>query len=262
MRKSPLSAPTRLLTGIATAVALALGVTACTGEFGSGGVVDTDTGTATAHGTITTTNTTAEGTTSAQRDAPRMPGEYHQLLASLPVKGRAPMTGYDRDLFGEAWTDDVDVEFGRNGCDTRNDILRRDFETVQIRPGTQGCLVESGTIIDPYSGDEIEFTRGRGTSSDVQIDHVVALADAWAKGARTLDERTRQNFANDPDNLLAVDGGLNAQKGAGDAATWLPPNRAFRCAYAQRQITVKARYDLWVTEAERDALERQLDTCR
>ncbi|AGF72293.1 HNH endonuclease family protein [Corynebacterium halotolerans] len=264
MRKSPPGTPVRLLTGIAAVLSLALGATACTQEFGSGGVADSVTETATATGSTAPAPPGEPGSTpstSAQGDAPRAAGEYHQLLASLPVKGRAPMTGYDRDLFGQAWTDDVDVEFGRNGCDTRNDILRRDFETVQIRPGTQGCLVESGTIIDPYSGGEIEFTRGRGTSSDVQIDHVVALADAWAKGARALDERTRQNLANDPDNLLAVDGGLNAQKGAGDAATWLPPNRAFRCTYAQRQITVKARYDLWVTAAERDALERQLNTC-
>ncbi len=187
--------------------------------------------------------------------------ERRLLLTELPVKGRAPMTGYHRDLFGETWTDDVDVEFGRNGCDTRNDVLRRDFKSVDLRPDSNGCVVDTGILLDLYSGEEIRFTRGQGTSVAIQIDHVVALADAWVKGARQLDERTRRNLVNDPDNLLAVDGELNQQKGAGHAATWLPPNREFRCEYAQRQVTVKARYDLWVTEAERAALKRQLDTC-
>lgn len=189
------------------------------------------------------------------------PGEYRLLLGDLAVKGRAPMTGYEREEFGQRWSDDVRVAGGRNGCDTRNDILRRDLEDPRIRPGTQGCLVESGTLHGPYSGETMEFERGTETSGDIHIDHVVALADAWAKGAQQLDEQARADFANDPRNLLAVDGGLNQQKGAGDAATWLPPNREFRCEYAQRQIQVKADYGLWVTAAERDALSRQLGTC-
>lgn len=189
------------------------------------------------------------------------PGEYQLLLEGLAVKGRAPMTGYEREEFGQRWSDDVRVAGGRNGCDTRNDILRRDLEDPRIRPGTQGCLVESGTLDGPYSGETMEFVRGTETSGDIHIDHVVALADAWAKGAQQLDDQARADFANDPRNLLAVDGGLNQQKGAGDAATWLPPNREFRCEYAQRQIRVKADYGLWVTAAERDALSRQLDTC-
>lgn len=188
--------------------------------------------------------------------------DYRVMLSALDVKGRAPSTGYDRDLFGTAWTDAVEVEFGRNGCDTRNDILRRDLSDFQIREGTQGCLVESGTLEDSFSGEEIPFLRGRDTSSDVQIDHIVALSDSWQKGAQQWDETTRKNFANDPDNLLAVKGRLNQQKGAGDAATWLPPNRAFRCDYAKSIITVKDRYGIWVTAAEHDALGQQLDTCR
>lgn len=187
--------------------------------------------------------------------------DFREMLAGLDIKGRAPMTGYERELFGTAWTDDVDVEFGRNGCDTRNDILRRDLTDLQIREGTRGCMVEKGTLQDPFSGDTINFVRGQSTSGEVQIDHVVPLADAWQKGAQQWDEQTRKNFANDPDNLLAVQGRLNSQKGASDAATWLPPNRAFRCDYAKIIITVKDRYDVWVTQAESDALSVQLDTC-
>ena len=186
---------------------------------------------------------------------------YRTMLAGLDVKGRAPMTGYNRELFGPAWTDTVDVDLGHNGCDTRNDILNRDLTGVDTRPGTRDCLVEKGTLEDPFSGETIRFTRGQSTSSLVQIDHLVPLADAWQKGAQQWDEQTRRNFANDPDNLLAVKGSLNSQKGASDAATWLPPNRAFRCDYAKMIITVKDRYDVWVTQAESEALSTQLNTC-
>ncbi|MDO5513356.1 HNH endonuclease family protein [Corynebacterium sp.] len=182
------------------------------------------------------------------------------LLDALEVKGRAPMTGYERERFGQAWSDDVRVEGGRNGCDTRNDILRRDLHDVVIRPGTHGCLVESGILQDPYSGDVVDFVRGP-RSAEIQIDHVVALADAWQKGAQAWDEQTRRDFANDPRNLLAVRGELNQQKGAGDAATWLPPRTAYRCEYATRIVDVKAAYGLWVTEAEREALSRELQRC-
>ncbi len=184
-----------------------------------------------------------------------------QALDGLAVKGRAPKTGYERELFGTAWSDDVTVEFGHNGCDTRNDILRRDLDTVVIKKGTHGCVAVSGLLRDPYSGADIDFVRGQDTSRRVQIDHVVPLADAWQKGAQAWDAETRRNFANDPRNLLAVDGRLNQQKQAGDAATWLPPNRAFRCEYAQKIIEVKAAYGLWITEAEKAALSGLLDTC-
>lgn len=178
------------------------------------------------------------------------------VLAQLPVKGRAPRTGYDRALFGQRWAD-VD----RNGCDQRNDILDRDLVDKTYRPGTRDCVVLTGTLHDPYTGTIIEFVRGEITSQEVQIDHVVALSDAWQKGAGQLDEETRRLFANDPLNLLAVDGPSNMAKGDGDAATWLPPNRAFRCDFVARQVAVKHRYDLWVTEAERDAIERVLASC-
>lgn len=182
-------------------------------------------------------------------------------LASLPIKGRAPKTGYDRDLFGQAWSDDVGVEGGHNGCDTRNDILRRDLVDLTYKPGTRDCVVLSGTLQDVYTGTTIAFTRGQDTSTAVQIDHVVALSDAWQKGAQQLDPQTRADFANDPRNLQAVDGPTNQQKSDGDAATWLPPNRSYRCTYVARQVQVKATYQLWVTQAEHDAMARILTGC-
>jgi hypothetical protein len=182
-------------------------------------------------------------------------------LAALPVKGRAPRTGYDREAFGPAWTDDVDVSGGHNGCDTRNDVLRRDLTAERLKPGTHGCVVLSGTLADPYTGRTIAFTRGRSTSSRVQIDHVVALGDAWVTGAQQLTPTQRTTLANDPLNLLAVDGPTNSAKRDADAASWLPPNKAYRCAYVARQVAVKARYHLWVTAAEAVQIARVLAGC-
>ena len=183
-------------------------------------------------------------------------GSALAALATLAVKGRAPKTGYDRALFGPSWAD-VD----RNGCDTRNDVLRRDLTAYQLQSGTHGCLVRSGTLRDPYTDRTVDFVRGRTTSEAVQIDHVVALSDAWQKGAPQLTPDTRRAFANDSLNLLAVDGPTNQRKSDGDAATWLPPNKPYRCPFAARQIAVKAKYRLWVTRAERDTFRQILATC-
>lgn len=184
-----------------------------------------------------------------------------EALSRLPIQGRAPKTGYDRDQFGQAWSDDVTVAGGHNGCDTRNDILSRDLDEVEYKPGTRQCVVLHGVLHDPYSGEAIEFVRGINTSVLVQIDHVVALSDAWQKGAQQLNEDERRNFANDPLNLQATSEYLNQQKGDGDAATWQPPNKGYRCEYAARQIVVKDTYHLWVTQAEHDALIRELGRC-
>ncbi|WP_434616692.1 GmrSD restriction endonuclease domain-containing protein [Arthrobacter sp. A5] len=178
------------------------------------------------------------------------------LLAALPVKGRAPKTGYGRTEFGQAWAD-VD----RNGCDTRNDILKRDLTAIAFKAGTGDCLVLTGSLHDPYTATAIAFTRGTSTSSAVQIDHVVALSDAWQKGAQQLTLAQRTALANDPLNLLAVDGPTNQKKSDGDAATWLPPVKAYRCDYVARQISVKATYGLWVTQAEHDAMSTILGDC-
>ena len=182
-------------------------------------------------------------------------------MATLPIKGRAPLTGYSRAQFGPAWTDDVTVADGHNGCDTRNDILRRDLTNTVIKPATQGCTVASGVLHDPYTDTVITFTRGVTTSAAIQIDHVVALGDAWQTGAQQLSLAARTNFANDPLELLAVSGPANEQKGDADAASWLPPNKSFRCSYVAIQVGVKMKYDLWVTLAEQQAIARVLATC-
>lgn len=177
------------------------------------------------------------------------------LLATLPIKGRAPQTGYNRDLFGQAWAD-VD----RNGCDTRNDILKRDLTQVTYTNSVP-CKVQTGLLADPYTGTSIKFVCGSTTSAAIQIDHVIALGDAWQKGAQQLTPAQRTAFSNDPLNLQATDGPTNQKKGDGDAATWLPPNTGFRCEYVARQISVKATYNLWVTQAEHDAMARILGSC-
>jgi hypothetical protein len=187
-------------------------------------------------------------------------GDVRAKLDALPIKGRAPKTGYDRSLFGESWTDDVTVPGGRNGCDTRNDILRRDLVDVVIKPDSNGCSVLRGILNDPYTGITVEFVRGPN-SAEVQIDHVVALSDAWQKGAQQLDEVRRRDFANDPVNLQATIGWVNQQKGDGDAATWLPPNVFYRCVFVTRIVDVKTSYGLWVTQAERDAIAGVLSGC-
>ena len=174
-----------------------------------------------------------------------------EALASLPIKGRAPQTGYSRELFSDGWGEYL-------GCDWRNRILARDLTTLTFR---DSCIVASGLLLDPYSGKEIEFVRGVDTSFMVQIDHVVAVSDAWQKGAQQLNAQQRYTFYNDPLNLLAVSGSLNQQKGDSDAASWLPPNKAFRCQYVARQIAVKAKYELWITQAEHDAMLRVLQAC-
>lgn len=189
------------------------------------------------------------------------PAPALEALMALPVRPEDPQDGYDRDLFGPAWTDSVTVALGRNGCDTRNDILKRDLEYISLEPATKDCTVRTGTLNDPYTGSEIFFRRGTDTSSAVQIDHVVALSDAWKKGGRYLDEQQRRNLANDPRNLQAVDGPTNQSKGDSDAAEWLPPNQAYHCEYVSRQVEVKTVYELWVTQEEHDAMARVLAAC-
>lgn len=215
---------------------------------------------ATASPTGSTADTASSTSSSAaagnEGSGPSATGSALAALETLPVKGRAPKTGYDRDQFGPRWSDT-----DHNGCDTRNDILARDLTGETFKPGTGECVVLTGVLDDPYTATEIHFVRGQDTSDDVQIDHVVALSDAWQKGAQQLSAADRTEFANDPLNLLAVDGPANAQKSDSDAASWLPPNTAFRCDYVARQIAVKAEYELWVTAAEKDAMVQVLSSC-
>lgn len=179
-------------------------------------------------------------------------GDAAEALNKIAVKGRAPKTGYERAQFGDGWESQA-------GCDTRNIILRRDL--IDIQTDDKDCKIMSGQLNDPYTGKTIAFMRGTTTSDDVQIDHVVALSNAWQTGAQTLTREQRVQLANDPLELLAVDGPANQQKSDGDAATWLPSNKAFRCQYVARQIAVKAKYQLWVTAAEKNAILQVLSSC-
>ena len=173
-------------------------------------------------------------------------------LEMLPVKGRAPKTGFKRAKLGYVW-----AKLGN--CDSRYLILQRDLKDTILEDDK--CKVRTGALNDPYTGKDIAFTRGASTSAAVQIDHVVALSNAWQTGAQQLSTERRMQLANDPLELLAVDGPANQQKGDGDAATWLPSNKPFRCQYIARQIAVKRKYALWVTEPEKAAMARVLSSC-
>jgi hypothetical protein len=144
------------------------------------------------------------------------------------------------------------------GCDVRDRMLARDLIGKTFEPGDD-CAVASGRLNDPYTATAVTYARGG--ASEVDIDHVVALSDAWQKGAQQWSDGKRRSFANDPLNLLSVDASTNRAKGDGDAATWLPPNKRFRCTYVARQVAVKRRYGAWVTRAEHDAIARVLAKC-
>ena len=193
-----------------------------------------------------------------------VPGVVVQAKAALPtipVKGAAPKTGYARAQFGQAWTDDNMMLFGHNGCDTRNDILRRDLTGTVLKPGTRDCVVLSGVLNDPYTAKTINFVRGKDTSSLVQIDHRVPLSWAWQHGAQSWTAAKRVDFANDPDNLVAVDGPTNQAKGDSGPGAWLPPNKAYRCEYVSRFMLVTAKHGLWLTQGDADGIARVLAGC-
>jgi len=207
----------------------------------------------TSSGAVPTSGAPAPAASDARFDIAR------QQLNALQVRGWDRTSDFKRFQFGPAWSDDVNVEFGHNGCNTRDDILRRDLENPVVRPFT--CFAHSGTLIDPYTGTTIEFVRGPDTSKDIEIDHVVSLADAWYKGARAWDPQRRLDFANDPRNLLAVSPKANFDKAFRDAASWLPPNEAFRCDFVARQVEVKTAYALWLSAKEKRAMTDVLSRC-
>lgn len=193
------------------------------------------------------------------------------LLASEPVspnvlvvETRPNRAGYDRScqrkrqcVFGPAWSDDVTVPGGRNGCDTRNDVLRRDLTRIVIKPGTRGCVVLSGVLTDPYTGQQVVFERGKNTQ--VHIDHVFPLAGAWDLGAADWSDDTRRNFANDPVNLLATNRTGNLSKGDKTPGEWMPTYD--RCGYARRYLQIADDYQLAITRADNRALSSALASC-
>ncbi|WP_370419610.1 HNH endonuclease family protein [Streptomyces sp. QH1-20] len=185
-------------------------------------------------------------------DAKGGEGSALKTVSTLTVKGRDSMSGYTRTQFGRPWADT-----DGNKCGTRDDILKRDLSEVKFGDGR--CTVTSGTLTkDPYTGKSVRFERGK---SRIDIDHVVALSDAWQKGARTWDPAKRVALANDPLNLIAADASANRSKGDGDTAKWLPGNEAYRCEYVARQVAVKKKYGLWVTDAEKAAMVKVLSAC-
>ena len=189
------------------------------------------------------------------------PSAASAALAGLQVAEKTPLDGYERGcgegegcVFGPAWAD-VD----RNGCDQRNDVLHRDLTDVQVREGTQGCVVVAGVLDDPYTGAVVPFVKA--DAALVPIDHVVPLAAAWAQGAAEWTPEERAFFANDVANLIATTRAENSSKGDSTAEEWVPPDPTYGCSYGTVVVTVKHDYALSVTPAEAVALEDLLATC-
>ena len=193
------------------------------------------------------TSSAAVAAPSPEASTPSVDASSSQALAvaqGLQVRGRAPDTNYSREVFGSAWRD-VD----RNGCDTRNDILQRDFTTTIFKSGTGDCKVIGGTWTDPYSNESYTFDEA---PSGAQIDHVVSLKNAWQMGADQWSDDMRVEFANDPLNLRVTIASLNQQKSDSNAASWLPPFKPGRCNFIATQVAVKAKWNLYVTESEKE----------
>lgn len=158
---------------------------------------------------------------------------------------------------------------------TRDLIMKRDMTDVAM---TKACKVQTGVLQDPYTGKTIRFDRSK-SSLTVQIDHVVAVQDAWASGLWGASAQERLTYANDPDVLLAVDGPANEQKGSGvaslissksrQAATraqwggevWMPSNKAYRCDYMVKRVEIKTKYGLSMTQAEKTETKKVLEAC-
>lgn len=175
-----------------------------------------------------------------------------EALGKLAVRERLSNDNYERREFGSGWRT-------IQGCDMRNRILQRDLADIEL--DEDNCTVLSGTLeVDPFTGKQIDFIRGVGTSGAIHIEHLVAVSDAWGKGAQNLPYEERREFYNDPLNLVAVDGPANMQKGDADASEWLP-RPEYKCRYIARQIAVKLRYELWITQSEKSAMSDVLTTC-
>lgn len=178
------------------------------------------------------------------------------MLDHVPTVATRPNpAGYERDcgrghgcVFGPAWTDDHHGTGGHNGCDTRNDILAKQLTEVVFRPGSKQCVVTSGVLRDPYTGALIHFTKA--DASAVQIDHIFPLSLAWDMGANNWSKERRVDFANDQENLLAVDGPTNMSKGDSGPAEWLPINARYRCTYVKRFLELALGYQLPITRAD------------
>ncbi|MFB7090986.1 HNH endonuclease family protein [Streptomyces sp. NPDC056296] len=250
----------RIRTGWAAVAALALTlVTGCEGLGGEGDGTSSAGGGAEAPtaGQAVSPLRNPDGTDPGLAPVTGDPNEAtaRGLIEGLKTKGRGPRTGYDRDEFGYAWMDSADgVPLARNGCDTRNDLLRRDGQDLRFRSGSD-CVVVAMTLDDPYTGTTIEWRKQE--ASEVQVDHVVPLSYSWQMGSSRWAESKREQLANDPLNLLPVQGRANSAKRDSGPASWLPPAKPIRCAYAVRFAQVAAKYELAVTAPDRETMLRQ-----
>ena len=198
----------------------------------------------------------------AEANTPTVAPGVDVLAGVIEIPVRVPGYDYRRDAFGESWDDDNGAPGGRNGCDTRNDILDRDLvEKSYVSIKRCPTAVATGTLIDPYTNATIAFVRGNQIGASVQIDHIVPLALAWDLGARSWTDELRLRFANDPANLLAVDGPTNQHKGDNEPAVWMPPNRAFWCQYAVQFAAVLRGYGLPVDAPSARVLREAAGTC-
>jgi hypothetical protein len=193
------------------------------------------------------------------------------LLEVVRVIGSRPnRPGYDRScspgagcVFGTDWNDATSAPGSRNGCDTRNDVLRQALRDIEIDPGTNGCVVRRGVLDDPYTGRTINFERGWGSSLAVQVDHVIPLAAAWDLGAAVWPQPRREAFANDIRfELMAVDGDTNMSKSDGTPGEWMPPNRAYHCGYAVKYLEASVHWKLPVTRADHAVLSAAVSRCQ
>lgn len=203
----------------------------------------------TASGPVSENNPTATSASQASENAPLA----LDVLEQLAIKARAPKTGYRRDEFYSDWPK-------ISGCSLRQIIIKREAGNSAVL-ADDNCTVIAGTFVEPYTGQTLTFTEKSEFAKGIQIDHIVALSDAWQKGAQAISKDERYSLATDPLNLIAADSSANQQKSDGDAATWLPANKAFRCQYVARQVSVKYKYGLWVTQAEHDAIAKILTAC-
>jgi hypothetical protein len=177
------------------------------------------------------------------------------LIDQLPTHGTGSKSGYTRDQFSQAWTDSATGDpLAGNGCDTRDDVLARDGESVQFASGSH-CTVSSMTLANPYKGDSIQWTKSKATA--IQIDHVLPLSYSWQMGASGWSKAQRTQLANDTLNLLAVDGSDNEAKGDSGPSEWLPPHQDIRCSYVVRFAQVALKYKLAVTQADKSAMLEQ-----
>ncbi|WP_424466948.1 HNH endonuclease family protein [Pseudoclavibacter helvolus] len=247
---------TLAILGAASLLAGCTPLTTPTGSSDSGSTSSTGSATTDANQLVALSGEVEAATTDgADGTSTSFASDALDVLGKLDIAPRDEWEEFDREgSFGEGWQDP-----DGNGCDARNDALAASMTDVDLN--RDGCRVDAGVFVDPYSGDEVDFERGPDTSPLVQIDHVVALANAWRTGAKDLSFEERVELSNDPMNLQATAGWVNDDKKSQDAANWLPPLESYHCTYVARQIVVKATYNLWVTQAEHDAMRDVLEDC-